>query len=157
MTPSSEQAIEQLVGDVTRAAGIEVLAGVDRVELQEFARIAESGGEQFLATVYTPDELAHCRGRIEKLATRFAAKEAATKALGTGIRGISLREIEVVTSRTGNPQLRLHDRAQVRGAELGISSLSVSLTHTSVVAEAFVVGITNHTAICPTLPEEKLP
>ena len=83
-----------------------------------------------------------CGGRIEKLATRFAAKEATTKVLGTGIRGISLREIEVVTMPSGQPVLRLHDRARQRAAVMGITSLSVSLSHTSAAAEAFVVALT---------------
>lgn len=121
-------------------------AGVDRVELEEFGRILALGGDEFLASVYTSKERAHCGGRLEKLATRFAAKEAASKALGTGLRSIGLAEIEVVTAANGQPRLELRGRAKDRAAVLGITSVSVSLTHTSVVAEAFVVAL----AIAPT-------
>lgn len=135
--------------------GGSIRGGVDRVELEEFRRIVGAGGDRFLATVYTLDEREHCGGRIEKLATRFAAKEAATKALGTGIRGVSLREIEVVTMPSGQPVLRLHDRAQSRAAAMGITSISVSLTHTSVVAEAFVVALASEPVTHATTQEEK--
>ena len=116
-------------------------AGVDRVELEEFGRILALGGDEFLASVYTCEERAYCGGRLEKLATRFAAKEAASKALGTGIRAIGLGEVEVLTAANGQPRLQLRGRARDRAAVLGITSISVSLTHTSVMAEAFVVAI----------------
>jgi holo-[acyl-carrier protein] synthase len=118
-----------------------VHAGVDRVDLAEFGRIMALGGDSFLASVYTGKERAHCEGRVEKLAVRFAAKEAATKALGTGIRAISLTEVEVITAATGQPRLRLHGRANDRALSLGICSISVSMTHTSTTAEAFVVAL----------------
>lgn len=118
-----------------------IRAGVDRVDLAEFRRIVALGGDGFLASVYTVEERAHCEGRLEKLAARFAAKEAATKALGTGIRTISLTEVEVITAPNGQPRLQLHGRAHDRAASLGICSISVSLTHTSTAAEAFVVAL----------------
>jgi len=118
-----------------------IRAGVDRVELAEFSRILATAGEEFLATVYTDRERHHCCGRLERLATRFAAKEAASKAFGTGFRGIGPREIEVVSEESGQPHLQLHGRAQDRARALGIVSISVSLTHTSMTAEAFVVAI----------------
>lgn len=157
MTETREPAVEQLIQDGSRAAAKKILAGVDRVELDEFKRIVDAAGEQFLASVYTPGELNYCNNRIEKLATRFAAKEAATKALGTGIRGVGLQEIEVVTSRAGQPQLRLHDRARSRADDLGIMSIAVSLSHTSVAAEAFVVALADHSTTRPTSREENLP
>lgn len=128
--------------------------GVDRVELEEFGRVLALGGEEFLASVYTSEERAHCKGRVEKLATRFAAKEAASKALGTGLRAIGLAEVEVVTAPNGQPRLRLHGRAKDRAAALGISSISVSLTHTSMVAEAFVVALATNPPMTDTLPKE---
>ncbi len=121
--------------------GETIHAGVDRVELEEFARLLELGGEEFLASVYTCEERAHCGRQLEKLATRFAAKEAASKALGTGLRAIGPAEVEVVTAANGKPRLRFHGRANDRVAALGINSVSVSLTHTSVAAEAFVVAL----------------
>lgn len=118
-----------------------IRAGVDRVEMAELRRILATGGDEFVSTVYTDGERDHCGGRLDRLATRLAAKEAASKVLGTGLRGISLREIEVVSEDNGQPHLRLHGRARDRAEGLGITSLSVSLTHTSVTAEAFVVAL----------------
>jgi holo-[acyl-carrier protein] synthase len=122
------------------AAGV-IRAGVDRVELDEFRRTLDVAGEGFLERIYTSAEIAFCAGRVNRLATRFAAKEAVAKVLGTGVRGLGLREIEVLTSPHGEPHLILHDRARDRAACLGITSISVSLTHTAVAAEAFVVAL----------------
>jgi holo-[acyl-carrier protein] synthase len=75
------------------------------------------------------------------LATRFAAKEAASKALGTGLRDIGLLEIEVVSEANGRPRLEFHGRARDRARELGITSMAVSLTDTQTAAVAFVVAL----------------
>ncbi len=150
------ETLDQVLLDAPLTPGAGILAGVDRVELDEFRRIVDAGGEQFLATVYTAQELNHCNYRIEKLATRFAAKEATTKALGTGIRGIGLQEIEVVTSPVGQPQIQLQGRARSRADDLGICWIAVSLTHTSVAAEAFVVALTRLSTTHPTSREERL-
>lgn len=157
MTQIENRALAQMIDGLALPANVEVLVGVDRVELDEFRRIVEAGGEHFLATVYTARELHHCDNRIEKLATRFAAKEATTKALGSGIRGVSLLEIEVLTSPTGQPRIELHDRARLRAHDLGIRSIAVSLTHTAVVAEAFVVALTDPSATHPIPHKEELP
>jgi holo-[acyl-carrier protein] synthase len=133
--------------DPKNYAGIR--AGVDRVELAEFDRILAMAGDGFLAAVYTDGERHDCSGRLERLATRFAAKEAASKALGTGLRGVMLREIEVVSEAIGQPRLQLHGRARDRADALGIVSMSVSLTHTSMVGEAFVVALTAGAAETP--------
>ena len=129
------------VGPFDGAAASVVRAGVDRVELDEFRRSVEVAGERFVGRIFTPAEIAHCAGRVDRLATRFAAKEAVTKMLGTGKRGLSWLEIEVVTSPHGEPRLVLHDRARGRAEVLGVTSISVSLTHTAVAAEAFVVAL----------------
>ncbi|HVB14004.1 MAG TPA: holo-ACP synthase [Candidatus Dormibacteraeota bacterium] len=121
--------------------GDELNAGVDQVELEEFRRILTAGGDEFLGSVYTDEERNYCAGRLERLAVRFAAKEAATKALGTGLRGISPREIEVVSAPNGRPRLQLHGRAHSRARALGLTSMSVSLTHTRTAAVAFVVAL----------------
>lgn len=140
--------------DLLSAAGINVRAGIDRVELAEFKRVMETGGGPFIDSVFTEGELAHCGGRLDRLAARFAAKEAATKALGTGIRGLSLAEIEVVSHPSGQPELRLVGRAADRAAELGLRSISVSLTHTSSTAEAIVVALVNSTTLHSTTHKE---
>ena len=122
------------------AAGV-IRAGVDRVELEEFRRALNVAGKGFIERIYTPGEVAFCASRVDRLGTRFAAKEAVAKLLGTGIRGLTWREIEVLTSPQGEPHIIFHDRARVRAACLGITSIGVSLTHTTVVAEAFVVAL----------------
>jgi holo-[acyl-carrier protein] synthase len=122
------------------AAGI-VRAGIDRVEVDEFQRTVDVAGQPFIENIFTPQEVAFCGGRIDRLATRFAAKEATAKVLGTGFRHLGWHEVEVVTSAHGEPHLVLRDRAQDRAAVLGMASISVSLTHTAVAAEAFVVAL----------------
>ena len=122
------------------AAGV-IRAGVDRVELDEIRNTLQVVGKGFLERVYTPAEISFCAGRVERLATRFAAKEAVAKMLGTGFRGLGWREIEVLSSPHGEPHFLLHHRARDRANRLGITSISVSLTHTAVAAEAFVVAL----------------
>jgi holo-[acyl-carrier protein] synthase len=74
------------------------------------------------------------------LAARFAAKEAASKALGTGIAGIVWRELEVLSDRRGKPLLFLHGQARARADELGLDTWAVSITHSRDLACAFVVA-----------------
>jgi holo-[acyl-carrier protein] synthase len=149
--------LSAVAADPSETVGVGIRVGIDRIELTEFTRIVESGGDHFLETAYTAGELQHCRGRIEKLATRFAAKEATTKVLGTGIRGLSLDEIEVVTSPQGQPSIRLYGRAQLRAQHVRLGEVVVSMTHTSVAAEAFVVGLTHPSTRHPGRDEERLP
>jgi holo-[acyl-carrier protein] synthase len=122
------------------AAGI-VRAGIDRVELDEFQRTVDEAGDRFLQRTFTPGEIAFCAGRVNRLATRFAAKEAVAKLLGTGIRGLGWQEVEVLTSPNGEPHVVLHDRARDRADHLGLMSIGVSLTHTALAAEAFAVAL----------------
>lgn len=118
-----------------------VRAGVDRVELHEFKRTVSVAGQRFLDRVFTPEELAFCAGRVERLADRFAAKEAVVKVLGTGFRGISPTEVEVRTGRDGQPEVVLHGRAQLRAQAIGLVSVAISMTNTTKCAEAFAVGL----------------
>jgi holo-[acyl-carrier protein] synthase len=97
--------------------------------------------ERFLIRVYTAGEAKHCRGRVAELAVRFAAKEAVMKALGTGVRGIAWREIEILPNRRGNPLVLLHGNARRRGETLGLSTIDVSMSHSRDYAVASVVGI----------------
>ncbi len=117
-----------------------LVTGVDIIEIVRVKDVAERHGERFLKRIYTPGEVAYCRGRPPQLASRFAAKEAVMKALGTGARGVSWREIEVVRPPGGPPSLRLHGRALKKAEDLGIHSLAVSLSHSRDFAVASVVG-----------------
>lgn len=115
--------------------------GVDIIEIERVRRVLKLYGQRFLARVYTPAEVAFCRGRVPELAARFAAKEAAMKALGTGARGIAWREIEILSNRRGKPLVYLHGRAAQRAAAIGLGPLEVSLTHSREFAIACVVGV----------------
>ena len=97
--------------------------------------------ERFLQRVFTPEEVAFCRGRVPELAARFAAKEAVMKALGTGARGLAWREIEMLPNRRGKPLVYLHGGAQKRGETIGLRGIDISLTHEGDLAIAAVVGM----------------
>ena len=119
---------------------MEIAVGVDIIEIGRVAQALERWGQRFLERVYTPGEIAYCRGRANSLAARFAAKEAVMKALGTGLRGVAWREVEVVRLRGGAPTIVLHGRASKRAQAIGIDELAVSLSHSREYAVASVVG-----------------
>jgi holo-[acyl-carrier protein] synthase len=114
--------------------------GVDIIEIDRVADVIARHGDRFLNRVYTPDEIAHCRGRVHELAARFAAKEAVMKALGTGIRGVGWRDIEVLPNRRGKPLVFLYGRGAARAARIELRGLEVSMTHSKEYAIASVVG-----------------
>ncbi len=114
--------------------------GVDVIEIERVEGALGRWGERFLGRVYTPLEVAVCRGRVHELAARFAAKEAVMKALGTGARGVAWREIEVLPNQRGKPLVYLHGRAQARAERIGLRGLDVSMSHSREYAVAFVVG-----------------
>ena len=118
-----------------------IAVGVDIIEIARIQRVLHDFGDRFLQRVYTERERDRYAGRVSELAARFAAKEATSKALGTGIRGIRWREMEILPNRRGKPVLVLHGRAAERAAQLGLNQFSVSLTHSRSVAMAFVVGL----------------
>ena len=114
--------------------------GVDLIETERIAGALGLWGDRFLEYVYTPAEVEYCRNHIPELAARFAAKEAVSKALGTGLRGVRWREIEVLPDRRGKPLVRLHGRARQRAQELGLDEFAISLSHSRRYAIAFVVA-----------------
>ncbi|MCD6030044.1 MAG: holo-acyl-carrier-protein synthase [Thermomicrobiales bacterium] len=117
-----------------------VSVGVDIIEIARIQRALNDFGERFLRKVYTERERERYGSRVPELAARFAAKEATSKALGTGIRGIRWREMEVLANRRGKPVLVLHGGAADRAALLGLVAFDVSLTHSRSDAMAFVVA-----------------
>ena len=136
-------------------------SGVDLVEIARIWTAIARHHERFLTRVYTAVELAQCNERVESLAARFAAKEAAAKALGTGIwrHGIGWTDIEIVRAEHGAPSLHLYNAAQQRADLLGWAAWSVSLSHDSERAIAFVVAMTATTSPPPisallALPEQ---
>ena len=118
-----------------------VAVGIDTIEIARINRTLADFGDQFLQRVYTERERERYGSRISELAARFAAKEATSKALGTGIRGIRWREMEVLSNRRGKPVLILHGSAAERAALLGLVVFDISLTHSRTDAIAFVVGM----------------
>ena len=118
-------------------------SGIDMTEIDRIQRSHERFGARFLDRIYTAGEQAYClrkRRSAESLAARFAAKEAAAKALGTGIsRGVNWLEIEVVREPGGRPALRFHGRAAQFAQRLGVVNTALSLTHTETLAMASVV------------------
>ena len=115
-------------------------AGVDIIEIARIARVAERYGERFLRRVYTGAEQALYRGRAPELAARFAAKEAISKALGTGIWGIRWREMEILPDKRGKPLVYLHGAAAARARALNLRHFDVSLSHSREFAIAVVVA-----------------
>src|SRR6478609_5090171 len=97
-----------------------VAVGTDIIEIARIKRSLDDFGERFLKRVYTERERERYRGRVSELAARFAAKEATSKALGTGIIGIHWREMEVLSNRRGKPILILHGSAAERAKRLGL-------------------------------------
>jgi holo-[acyl-carrier protein] synthase len=115
--------------------------GIDIVEISRIGAAIDSWGERFLKRIYTEREIEYCRGRLPQLAARFAAKEAVMKALGTGNRRVSWRDIEILPDRRGTPQVHLSARARSRVEELDIAELTISLSHSREYAIASVVGV----------------
>jgi len=116
--------------------------GLDAVDLERFRRVV-ARRPRLVARVFTDAERADVAGRADPvpgLAARFAAKEAAMKALGVGIGGVAFADVEVVRGALGAPELRATGRAARRAAVLGITEWHVSLTHTATVAAATVVA-----------------
>ena len=97
-------------------------------------------GERFLRRIYTDAEAAYCRGRAPQLASRFAAKEAVMKLLGTGVRGVRWRDIEVARRRGQAPTIRLTGTAAARAERIGLTDIALSLSHSREFAVASVVG-----------------
>jgi holo-[acyl-carrier protein] synthase len=115
--------------------------GVDMVDVAKLARMVELTGDEFLQSSWTTAERLYCAGRADRLASRWAAKEATMKALGQGVGQISPLEVEVAAVEGDRPTLILRGNADIRARQLGLDTWSVSLTHEEQWALAFVVGI----------------
>jgi len=117
--------------------------GVDIVDIARIQALLDRHGERFLRRVYTEAETAYAmRGvnRAERLAGRFAVKEAFMKALGTGkSQGILWRDVETVRSRSGKPEVHLHGQAMRWATLRGGGAVHVSITHDGGKAVAFVI------------------
>ncbi len=113
---------------------------MDIIETERIGRVLTKFGERFLARVYTEWERGYCRRNILHLAGRWAAKEAVSKVLGLGVRGVGWREIEILRTPRGQPIVRLHGRAEERRQALGLDAMTVSISHIRDLAVAVAVG-----------------
>lgn len=120
--------------------------GIDTIEVERIKRALERSatGERFRARVFTEGEIAYCesrgRARYQSYAARFAAKEAAMKALGTGwARGVRWRDIEVVREESGKPTLKLAGVALSIADGLGVKHIAMTITHSGNLAIAQVI------------------
>ncbi|MBA7676346.1 Holo-[acyl-carrier-protein] synthase [subsurface metagenome] len=116
--------------------------GIDIIEIARIERAITRWGQSFIRRIYTDLELRLCHEKPESLAARFAGKEAVMKAFGTGTKGISWREIEILAEPGGRPLVHLYGKAQNQANNLGLSRLAISLSHSREYAIAFVVGET---------------
>ena len=115
--------------------------GVDIIRVDRIRRTLERHGSRFSRRVLTSSEEGYVRGRPAAFAGRWAAKEAVSKVLGLGVRGIGWRDIEVERLPTGQPAVRLHGRAAARAEQLGMGRVAVSISHESDYAVAVAFGI----------------
>ena len=117
--------------------------GVDIAETSRLEQSLKRHGERFTKRLFTPGEIAYCekfKNRAEHYAARFAAKEAAFKALGTGWReGIRWLDIEVVHQPSGKPELVLTGKAEEVARTLGVTRMSVSISHSDRYVVALVI------------------
>lgn len=123
--------------------GIVLQTGVDMVDVERLAHMVTLSGDAFLESSWTPAERLYCANRPERLASRWAAKEATMKALGQGVGQISPLEVEVEAAEGEMPTLLLSGNAAARARQLHLDTWSVSLTHEDRWALAFVVGLGN--------------
>jgi len=117
--------------------------GIDIAEVPRIAASIERFGDRFLHRIFTEGEMRYCESkanRVERYAARFAAKEAAMKAIGTGWNhGVTWRDVEVSREPGGRPTLAFHRKAAEFAARLGAKHVALSLTHSAEYAIAQVI------------------
>jgi holo-[acyl-carrier protein] synthase len=115
--------------------------GVDMIEIERIREAIDRHGVRFINRIFTEAEQQECGGRVESLAARFAAKEAAAKALGCGIGDVGWLDIEVRGDENHAPHLYLYGEGEKMAKKLELTNWSVSLSHTAIHAIAFVVAV----------------
>jgi len=120
---------------------MKLVTGVDLIEIARIEEVIARHGKHYLERIFTPAELAQLGKRTESLAGRFAAKEAVTKALGCGIGEVTWKEIEILGDEQNAPVLTLYGAAETKAKELGLTTWSVSISHSQSHTVAFVVAI----------------
>jgi len=115
--------------------------GIDIIKIERIAATLRRFGDRFSRRVLTDGERRYVRGRPQNFAGRWAAKEAVSKVLGLGVRGVGWRDIEIARLPTGQPSVRLHGRARERAEQLGMSRVAVSISHEDDFAVAIAFGV----------------
>ncbi len=117
----------------------QIHSGIDIIEIARIKNVLTKHPKRFLEKIFTEYERNYCRGRSTQLAARYAAKEAAMKALGTGVRGVGWKEIEVQRLPSGKPYIKLHGRANERAKFIGVEKIELSISHSKELATAMVI------------------
>jgi holo-[acyl-carrier-protein] synthase len=115
--------------------------GIDIIRVDRIKGTLAKFGRRFARRVLTESEDRYVRDRPENFAGRWAAKEAVSKVLGLGVRGVGWTEIEIQRLPTGAPAVRLHGRAARRAEQLGMDRIAVSISHEDEYAVAIAFGI----------------
>ncbi|MFH1881829.1 MAG: holo-ACP synthase [Planctomycetota bacterium] len=132
---------------------MEIVAhGIDLVDCPRIEAMIERHGERFVQRIFTAAEQAYAeanKNKIEKLAGRFAAKEAILKLMGTGWRGkIAWTDIEIINNSSGQPEVTLDGEVEKIADKLGIKHISISITHTANFAIASAVALAEKSSEC---------
>ena len=124
---------------------IKVNCGTDIIEISRIKESIEKYGNTFLDKVFTEKEIEYCEShkkmKYQHYAARFAAKEAVSKMFGTGFNGsYNFKDIEVLNSPSGKPEVKLHDKALALYESEGYSDITISISHCTEYAVCFVIG-----------------
>ena len=118
----------------------DLTCGVDLLLIERFESALNRHPDRFPTRILTDREREYCGDRLAEMAVRFAGKEAVMKCLGTGVRGVKWKEIEILANASGKPVVILHGGARERAREIGLERIEISLTHEKNMACAFAVG-----------------
>ena len=119
--------------------------GIDLVDIERIVAVLERFPDRFRLRVLTEREQAYVGRRPFRIAGRWAAKEAISKVLGLGVRGVGWREIEILPNFAGAPQVTLHGRAARRADAMDLDEVTVSISHERNKAVAVAVAHRRHT------------
>jgi holo-[acyl-carrier protein] synthase len=114
--------------------------GVDLIDIDRITTVLARHPDRFRERVLTEAEARYCGRKAERIAGRWAAKEAISKVLGLGVRGVGWREIEILPNWAGAPQVRLHARAAARATAMQLQDVTVSISHERRMAVAVAVA-----------------
>ena len=118
--------------------------GIDLIDIDRIHAVLARFPDRFRLRVLTEHEQRYCGNKVERIAGRWAAKEAISKVLGLGVRGVGWREIEILPNRAGAPQVYLHRRAARRAEALDLEEVTVSISHERRTAVAVAVAHRRH-------------